>query len=220
MHIRFADLFEEYLRGGLMPFSLDEPEPMPLLRNIVQKVVSYDIPLVAALKTDELPAITRCIEFIGKSDVDGINYSSLSRNTGITKYKAEAYVNLLEKAFILNVVFPRGANVLREPKVLMCLPYRLLFSPWEKALGGIREDFFIEAMRMAGHSVQYLKSVRGAKTPDYIIKNDSKDLIIEIGGKSKGREQFKGIRDAKGIILSHSLETNDIRRPLFLAGML
>ena len=65
MHIRFADLFEEYLRGGLMPFSLDEPEPMPLLRNIVQKVVSYDIPLVAALKTDELPAITGVLNLSG-----------------------------------------------------------------------------------------------------------------------------------------------------------
>jgi hypothetical protein len=75
-------------------------------------------------------------------------------------------------------------------------------------------------MRMTGHSVQYLKSVRGAKTPDYILKNDKTDLIIEIGGKSKGREQFKGIHGAKGIILSHSLETEDIRRPLFLAGML
>jgi predicted AAA+ superfamily ATPase len=220
IHLRFADLFEEYIRGGLMPFSLDEPDVIPLLRNIVQKVVSYDVPLVASLKTDELPAITKCIEFIGRSDVDGINYSSLSRNIGITKYKAEAYVNLLEKAFVLNVVFPRGVNVLKEPKILMCLPYRLLYSPWEKAMGGIREDFFIEAMRMTGHSVQYLKSVRGAKTPDYILKNDKTDLIIEIGGKSKGREQFKGIHGAKGIILSHSLETEDIRRPLFLAGML
>ena len=84
------------------------------------------------------------MKFISKSYVDGINYSSISRNVGITKYKAESYIRLLEKAFVLNVVFPIGTNVLKEPKVLMCLPIRLLYQDVNQALGGMREDFLLK----------------------------------------------------------------------------
>lgn len=205
-----------------MPFALEEPDIMPLLSNVIQKVISFDVPSVTPLRTNELYLMTKCIEFIGRSPVDGINSSSLSRNIGITRYKAREYVDLLEKAFILNIVYPKGANVLIEPKVLMSLPYRLLYSPIGNAIGRLREDFFIEAMRMTGTPVHYLKSTRGAKTPDYLIqRKDKGEIIVEIGGKGKGREQFKGMgKKTKGLILSHSNEIQGIRRPLFLAGFL
>jgi hypothetical protein len=37
---------------------------------------------------------------------------------------------------------PKGTNVLKEPKVLMFLPFRLLYSELQQCLGAIREDFF------------------------------------------------------------------------------
>lgn len=36
-HLRHRHLFDEYLRGGLLPFALDEPDPIPLLANILKK---------------------------------------------------------------------------------------------------------------------------------------------------------------------------------------
>lgn len=220
-HLRQADLFDAYLHGSIMPFALEEPDVIPLLHNVVGKVISSDVPSVTPLRTNELHLMTKCLEFIGRSSVDGINYSSLSRNIGITRYKAHEYVDLLEKAFILQVVYPRGANVLIEPKVLMGLPYRLLYSPFETAIGGLREDFFIETMRMTGTTVHYLKSTRGAKTPDFLVQTDGGEIIVEIGGRSKGREQFKGMENKKKeLILTHSNDTDGMRRPLFLAGFL
>jgi uncharacterized protein len=219
-HLRYEALFDPYLRGGLMPFALEETDLLPLLRNIVQKVVTADIPAVVRLMVDELPLIQKCLAFIGRAAVEGVNYSTLSRNVGITKYKAEAYVRLLEKAFILNPVFPIGANVLREPKILMSLPYRLLYTEPETALGGLREDFFAEAMRMNELPFDYLKSTRGAKTPDFCIHTGNTDLVVEIGGRGKGRRQFKGIEVAKSLIFTHSLDTDGLRRPLLLLGFL
>ncbi|MGA1842884.1 MAG: ATP-binding protein [bacterium] len=219
-HLRYEFLFEDYLKGGLMPFSLEEPDIFPLLENIIQKIIRKDIPSVASLKTDELFLIEKTLKFIGKSDVDGINYSSVSRNVGITKYKAESYIQLLEKAFVLNVVFPIGTNVLKEPKVLMCLPLRLLYQDVDQALGGMREDFFAEMMRIKGMDFHYLKTRRGAKTPDFLIKQDTGDIIVEIGGKSKGREQFKGIPMGKKLILSHPSTFEGVKRPLFLLGFI
>jgi uncharacterized protein len=216
-----ADFFNDYLEGGILPFALVEPVPLELLKNILMTIVRKDIPRVARLTTDELDLIEKMIKFIGYSAVDGINYTSLSQNLGITKYKAEQYVELCQQAFIVQRVMPRGTNVLKEPKILLTVPYRLLYTSYESALGGLREDFFVEAMRYLGKDIHYLKSTRGQKTPDYLLDDFyGQELVFEIGGKSKGRTQFKGIKVDKKIVLSHSVETTGIKRPLFLVGMI
>lgn len=217
-HMSYADVFEEYVKGRLYPFTLEEAEPLMLLKNILDKIIQKDIPSVAKLHTDEVQLIAKTAEFIGSSEVDGMNYTSIAKNIGITKYKAEQYVGLLKKSFILNPTFPFGTNVLKEPKILMYLPYRLLFRDYTAAVGSIREDFFVEAMEMAGIETFYLKSTRGEKTPDFLIKNENEEFIIEVGGKGKGRQQFKGITSANQFRFTHSNEAGGNRRPLFLLG--
>ena len=219
-HLRSGYRFDAYLRGGLLPFSIEEPEPLALLGNILDKVIARDLPSVVRLAVDELDTIRRLLRFVGRAGVDGINYSSLAQNLGVTKYKAEQYVSCLEKAFVLHQIFPAGTNVLREPKVLMAPPCRLLYRDYEEALGGLREDFFAEAMKQAGLKFQYLKSTRGAKTPDYLIESGPDRLVVEIGGKGKGRSQFKGVNYDRKLIFAHT-DTPDAKRlPLFLLGYL
>ena len=220
-HIRAGRHFDDYLvRGGLLPFALEEPDPFPFLGNIIEKVIACDIPSVARLTIDELQHIRRLLRFVGRAGVDGINYSSLSRNLGITKYKAEQYVDCLEKAFVLHRVLPEGTNVIREPKVLMAPPCRLLYREPDDAIGGLREDFFVEMFRRTGHEFGYLKSTRGAKTPDYLVSDGPDRLVVEVGGKGKGREQFKGVEVSRKLIFAHTDAPVGRRLPLFLAGFL
>ena len=219
-HIREGNQFKNYISGGLMPFSLEEPDVLTMQRNILEKIIYRDIPLVAKLTTDELELIKKTLNFIGKSQIDGINYSSLSNNLKITKYKAEQYITLLEKAFVINVIFPEGTNVLREPKIVMNLPYRLLFKEYEDAIGELREDFFVECMKLSGNKINYLKTNKGKKTPDYLIDDNGNNYIIEVGGKGKGIKQFKGIEMDKSIIFADGEKLDGIKRPLFLAGFM
>ena len=219
-HLRAGRFFDDYLQGGILPFSLEEPEPLGFLESMVEKVISRDIPSVVRLVVDELESIRRLLRFVGRSPVDGINYSSLSRNLGITKYKAEQYVSCLERAFILHQVFPAGTNVLREPKILMTPPIRLLYRDVEDALGGLREDFFVEAMKQAGIRFQYLKSTRGAKTPDFLIQDAPTRLVVEIGGPGKGRQQFKGVQVDRKLVFAHRPAPERMQLPLFLLGYL
>ena len=219
-HLRSAHLFDGYLRGGILPFALDEPEPLPFLENIINKVVTRDLPAVARLLVEELDTIQRLLRFVGRSGIDGINYSSLSRNLGITKYKAEQYTSYLERAFILQRIFPAGTNVLREPKVVMAPPCRLLYRDWDDAIGGLREDFFVEAMSQAGIGLEYLKSTRGAKTPDYLIVRKGEKLAVEIGGRGKGRQQFKGVEVDRKLVFAHGAVPEGDRIPLFTLGFL
>ncbi len=219
-YLRYEYLFEDYLKGGLLPFSLEEADICSILKNILEKIIRKDIPSVVGLQVHELNDIEKTLKFIGKSPVDGINFTSVSKNVGITKYKAEQYVHLLEKAFVLNPVFPEGTNVLKEPKILMYLPFRLLYKSYNESIGAIREDFFAEMLRMKGWAFSYLKTKRGAKTPDFLIETADESIILEVGGKGKGRQQFKGIKGSKKMILTDSSETDGIKRPLFLMGLL
>ncbi len=217
--VRAGEHFSPYIQGGLMPFALREPQPLALLENILKTVIRKDIPRIAKLLTDEVEKIEQVVRFIGLSGVDGINYSSVAHNVHITRYKAQQYITLLERAFILHQVFPKGNNVLKEPKIVMALPYRLLYRPVNEAIGGLREDFFVEAFKALGKEIFYLKSIRGQKTPDYCIRN-GEDIIFEVGGKGKGKSQFKGVDVKKKIIFADGYDISTTRRPLFLAGLI
>ena len=220
-HLRAAPYFDDYLlRGGLLPFAIEEPDPLPFLESIIEKVIARDIPSVARLTIDELEHVRRLLRFVGRAGVDGINYSSLSRNLGITKYKAEQYVDCLEKAFILHRVLPEGTNVVREPKILMAPPCRLLYREPDDAIGGLREDFFVEMLRQARHEFGYLKSTRGAKTPDYLVHGGTDKLVVEVGGKGKGRQQFKGVTVDRKLVFAHADVPERGRIPLLLAGFM
>ena len=61
-----------------------------MLENMQTKILMRDIPSITDLKITELNKIEKTMQFIGRSEVDGINYTSLSKNIGITKYKAES----------------------------------------------------------------------------------------------------------------------------------
>ncbi len=217
--LRVGEHFIPYIQGGLMPFALREPQPLVLLKNILDTIIHKDIPRIARLVTDELDKIEQLIRFIGLSGIDGINYSTVAHNLHISKYKAAQYISLLEKAFVLHQVFPKGSNVLKEPKVVMALPYRLLYRNFSDALGGLREDFFVGTFKALGQEVFYLKSFRGSKTPDYLLQ-DPQDIVFEVGGKGKGKSQFKGIDVCKKIILSDGFDVTNTKKPLFMLGLL
>lgn len=217
-HLRYGYFFKEYLQGGLLPFSLEEPVPLPLLDNILEKILQRDVPSITSLLVNEIPLLAKMLKFIGKSGVDAINYSSISRNVGISKYKAEAYLSLLSQTLVLHIIFPKGANVMREPKVLFSPPYRLLYGDYDYVIGGLREDFCVEMLINAGIECHYLKSTRGSKTPDFLVRDRHGNIVFEVGGKGKGRSQFKGINVKRKIILTHADKIDGLYRPLYLLG--
>ena len=49
---------------------------------------------------------------------------------------------------------------------------------------------------------------------------DNEKIAIEIGGKGKGREQFKGVKVDRKIIFAHTDVPDSKRYPLFLLGYL
>ncbi len=212
----FEHLFDGYLSGKNYPFSSQQKDFLPLFNNILERIITHDLLKTGHISLEEAKDVRNMLKFMGKSSGENVSYSSLASNVGITKYKAEKYVHLLENSFVLNSVFPTGTNVLKEPKIRLALPYRLLYRNFDECIGDLREDFFVESLRFSGKEFYYLKTTRGKKTPDYLVDN----TVVEIGGKAKGRSQFKGFTANKKLILTHPGAIDKLRRPLFLVGFL
>ncbi|MCF6270747.1 MAG: AAA family ATPase [Melioribacteraceae bacterium] len=82
--------------------------------------------------------------------------------------------------------------------------------------------FFLDEIHfyISGNKINYLKTKKGKKTPNYLVDDNGTKYIIEVGGKGKGIQQFKGIDMKKSIIFSDGDRFDGIKRPLFLAGFL
>jgi predicted AAA+ superfamily ATPase len=191
-----------------------------LLASTIETVLRKDIPSILRLHVDELDILGKLLHFVGRSQVDGISYSSLSNNLGITKYKAEQYVGALEDAFLLQRLLPEGTNVRKEPKVLMMPPLRLLYRDPGDARGALREDLFVMVLRQQGLEPAYVKGTRGEKIPDFLLNLNGKRVVFEVGGKGKGRTQFKGITPELTRVVSEGGEWNRQRIPLHLFACL
>lgn len=205
---------EPYLNGRNYPFTLSGDTPHAFSR-LLETVIQKDIVMAGRATPDEALEMRKMLRFVGLSRAEDMSYTSIAKNCAITAYKAEKYIDLFDKAFILHRVLPAGTNVLREPKVLFAPPYRLIYRPYADCIGALREDFFVDSMRNLGMEPMYLKSARGEKTPDYLIG----DMIFEVGGASKGFSQLKGAKNSRAFILTHPGRVDSVRRPLIFCGM-
>lgn len=209
-------LFTQYLQGRNYPFTLETSDWMGMFGAMLDTIIHKDLVLTGRVTPEEAIHLRRICEFIGKSPSEGISYSSCAANCGFSTYRAQKYTDILEKAFILTRLFPKGTGVTREPKIQMALPYRLLFKPYDDCIGSLREDFFVETMRHLGYQCNYLKSKRGSKMPDYALG----DTVFEIGGSSKGTRQFKGFKEKRRLLLVQPGRIDALRRPLMHIGLL
>ncbi len=208
--------FESYLTGRNYPFTIGQSNHMRLFDGMLKTILEKDLVLTSRLTASESYEASKMLTFIGRSQAEGISYTSIARNIGITQHKVQKYVELLEKAYLLRVILPKGTNLSREPKILMTPPYRLLYKSYDECISALREDFFVDAVSHLESEIGYLKGVRGNKTPDYFING----AICEIGGGSKSRRQFKGFSAGTKLIFTQPGTLDEIHRPLFFAGML
>lgn len=213
--------FLGFCTRGALPACLGTPEPQ-ILRNIAEKMVNRDLLSFGKLGNQDIMAILSMLRFISRSGVDVCSYSSIAKNTGTTRYKAQLYLSLLEKAFLMRIILPYGTNVTKEPKILYSLPFRAHFAEGvdqERLLGAMREEFFIHHVQCANLQVNYLKSMRGEKLADYLVFQGNKRFIFEIGGAGKASAQLKGAPPGARFTL-HQPGNPGRGMPLLLFGFL
>jgi uncharacterized protein len=211
--------FMEYLHYGYYPFYRSDAqiEYQQILLSVIDKVIYEDIPGIKDIKSSSSLVFKKLIAYLAMSKIPILVVSNICNELDITKETLYEYLDILDRAEIINIIRERRASVrsIKRARVLFLNPnlyYAISSELWKHSteLGNIREAFFVSQVDHVLYS---------SLATDYELEIDNRIIYIEIGGKNKARSQVKNIENGyifkDGIISGYE---NVI--PLWLAGFL
>lgn len=205
--------FADYLHHGYYPFYLENKKSFhQKLSEILLTVLEVDIPQYAVISPSNVILLKKLMAIISSSVPFKPNMNSISERSGISLNTMKNYLNLLNDAQLLNLLYTedKGINSLGKPEKIYVhnasLMYNLVSTPNE---GSIRETFFF-------NQVSQKNTVFASKQVDFTVNNL---YSFEVGGKNKKQTQLKNIPNS--YIVKDTIEIgNDNNIPLWLFGFL
>ena len=197
---------EDYLKQGYYPFVFEDPHSYhEKVSRIIDKTIFEDIANYYSLKTTNLHFFKRILTYLASIPPGELNINNLSKNLGVDNKTAEHYLNILVSVGLIREMRPYegGSPGLRKSSKFL-LNNTTIMHTLQQYLGQAvskgmeRELFFIQSLQNAGIDLFY------SKQADY----QTREVIFEIGGKSKTRRQLKEAS------LPAYLVKDDILRPL------
>ena len=207
--------FEDYRRHGYYPFYKEEPRQYdPHVVQVVNQVLEVDYPEIEEVEVSTVRKARRMLNVLAASSPQTPNMEKLYRELGTDRKQGLKMLYALERAGLLSLLSSAGRETLKHlatPDKIYCdnpnLMSALVPSP---DLGTLRETFFLNQLRAAGHAVTY------PAAGDFRV--DGK-WLFEVGGHGKTFGQIADVPDSY-------LAVDDIevgrgnRIPLWLFGFL
>ncbi len=211
--------FNEYKQFGFYPFfnQYSPAEYQSVLHNVIDKIIYEDVPSLKNIKSSSSLIFKKLVAYLAMSKIPTVNVASMCNELDIKKETLYAYLDLLNRADIINIVRRKNATIrsLKHSKILLLNPnlyFAISNELWthNTNLGNIREAFFVS-------QINY--SVFASEITDYLIELNSVKIEIEIGGRNKSRQQIKNIENSYVFKDDIELGFENII-PLFLIGFL
>lgn len=206
--------FKEYLKNGYYPFYKSARGGyLDRLHNIVEQTLERDYPEVEEVTLATVKKTEKMLMILAQSCPQVPNMKQLyaeletDRNLGLKMLYA------LQRAGLLALVSSKSADLgnLSRPDKIYCDNPNLMHALTTRVdIGTLRETFFVNQMRAAGHEVSY--------PPAGDFRVDGR-WIFEIGGKGKTFKQIADIRDS--FVVNDDVEIGFGNKiPLWLFGFL
>lgn len=221
VHKNILTDFNEFLMNGSFPFFLNNTidEYYNMLSNIVDKVIYEDISTIKTLKSFSSLKLKKLLAFIALSKIPLFNIESLKTEIEVSKDTLYEYFDLLDRADLVTIVRTEVSNVraFKNSKILFKSPnlyYAIAFESWKREAdkGNLRESFFASQV-----GTRY--KIFSSMNTDFVVHEGKNLFEVEIGGKSKKKNQIKGLKDA--CIFKDGIEIGlGETIPLYLAGFL
>lgn len=203
-------LFEDYLKRGYYPFSLEENYELRL-QQIVNQTLEADIPMYAGMNVSTGRKFRHLLAIIAKSVPFKPNMTSISAALMASRNNIADYCLFIEEAGLITQLRNATGGIRGLGKVDKIyldntnLIYSLASS--NSNSGNIRETFFLNQLRL-----KY--DVIASPIADFRIG----DYTFEVGGKNKGLKQIQGLENA--FVVKDSIELGYLNTiPLWQFGL-
>jgi hypothetical protein len=181
-------LFDDYLKRGYYPFSLEENFELKL-QQIINQTLETDIPMYAGMNVSTGRKLRQLLAIIAKSVPFKPNMTSISAALMASRNNIADYCLFIEEAGLITQLRDATGGIKGLGKVDKIyldntnLIYSLASS--NSNSGNIRETFFLNQLRL-----KY--DVIVSPVADFRIG----DYTFEVGGKNKGLKQIQGLDNA------------------------
>jgi predicted AAA+ superfamily ATPase len=206
--------FESYLNHGYYPFYKENIQSFhQKLSEIVLTVLEVDIPQFASVQTSNIIYLKKLLKIISASVPFKPNMNALSVRTGITLNTMKNYIQWLNDAQLLQLLFvpEKGINSLNKPEKIYLNNSNLMYNLADENanIGNIRETFLYNQL-----NVNY--KTNASKVSDFLV-NDK--YTLEVGGKNKSQKQIETVENAFVVKDDIEIGSGNVI-PLWLFGFL
>ena len=189
-------LFRQYVSEGYYPFFL-EGDYHQRLQGVVKQIVDDDIPSFAEMTFPSRAKLRKLLYVLSQSVPFKPNYSKLEADLGISRNALPDFIELLEKAGLVQTLRNKatGMKLLEKVEKLYLqnpnLAYALSATPPD--VGSVRETLFLAWLKP-------FLSVTSSPISDFEVEGRT----FEVGGKNKGRRQLQDA--AEGYVVKDDIE--------------
>jgi hypothetical protein len=212
--IKPFQFFDNYLKYGYYPYYLQNKEYYSMrLSNIINQVIETDLPQILKVDIEYINKIKRFLNILANDIPFTPNITSLSNAIGVSWQSVINYMNYLNKADIIRIIFPSEKSIksLSKPEKVLLNNTNIfyIFKNEISNKGSIRETFFV-------NQLSYKHEVKTSKKGDFLV--DEK-YLFEIGGKNKTYDQIAGIQNS--FVVADDIEFGFGNKiPLWLFGFI
>ena len=206
--------FAKYLKCGFYPFYKSVHGMYEgRLNEIVNQVLESDLIAVEDVSPATIRKIKRMLMVLAESCPQLPKMNSLYAELETTREQGLKMLDILERAALLQQLKSEKAtlkNLSRPDKIYPDNPNMMHAIASRTDVGTMRETFFLNQLRGAGHDVKY--------PPQGDFKVDGR-WLFEVGGSGKGFDQIKDVKDS--YVAADDIEVGFGNKiPLWLFGFL
>ncbi len=208
--------FKKYLKSGYYPFFLEgEKTFQQKLMNVIEKVISEDIPTLFSISQAKIPTLRKMLWLVASSPPFSPNIEKISSGLNLSKEYTYKFFEYLQTAGLMQFLrsFQKSHKLVRKPEKIFIADPNLLESivgsiQLEGSVGAVRETFFLNQVKLK-------HSVFSHPNADFQVDN----LVFEVGGPSKDGNQIVREKNAF-LVLDQQEHGYKNRIPLYLFGFL
>jgi predicted AAA+ superfamily ATPase len=207
------EYWEEYLKHGFYPFYFQNKATYSIkLQETVNTVIEVDIPSIFNIKYENIVNLKKLTQLVCQSKPFKINIKELCSKVGTDRDTLYSYMEYLHRGKIFHILRSKtkGDTIFLKPDKIYLDNTNLNYCYCNnQEVGTIRETFFANQLVL-------LHRISVPNHGDFIV--DEK-YTFEIGGKNKGFEQIKDLKDS--FVVADNTESGFGNKiPLWLFGFL